>query len=243
MTSTQLPRPTPAPEVPPPPPPPLAAPLPGRPSRALPITIGTVLATIGTVVTLAGSGILALAGNDGTVGSGTHSFSTTTSALVSSAADIDSTSDAASLIGQPKIGLSATAKQDGRDVFVGIGPKDAVDRYLDGAAVDKATDFDVAPFKMTTERHEGSATPAPPASQSFWVAQSSGHTAELDWDVHDGDYRLVVMNADGSPDVSTDGHVEAGADHLSTVALAALIAGIVALAGGIAVMVPKGGRV
>ena len=46
------------------------------------------------------------------------------------------------------------------------------------------------------------------------------------------------MNADGSRGVATMSQVEVQIPHLGTVALVALIAGLVALAGGIALIVP-----
>jgi hypothetical protein len=127
-------------------------------------------------------------------------------------------------------------------VFVGVGPRAEVDRYLAGAAVDEATDFDVDPFSLDTKRHAGSRSPAAPAAQSFWVAKSTGSTADLDWKVRDGDWRFVVMNADGSSGVSTVSKVEAGADHLPTIGLAVLLAGVITGAGGVATMVGKGRR-
>ena len=65
-------------------------------------------------------------------------------------------------------------------MFVGIGRAADVDRYLDGAATDEVTDFNAAPFSASfgieRERHAGSATPAAPGTQAFWLARSSGRT-------------------------------------------------------------------
>src|SRR5829696_5919279 len=102
MTATQV-HPTPPPVVTGPPPV-------RRRSRALPNTIGAVLATVGAAVALAGGGLLAVAGNDGTIGSGTHDVSTPTSALVSQPATFEDMNEVASAIGQPRIGIKAEAK-------------------------------------------------------------------------------------------------------------------------------------
>ena len=101
------------------------------------------------------------------------------------------------------------------------------------------TDLDVRPFTLDTKRHAGSRRPAAPGAQSFWAAQSTGHTADLDWKVRDGDWRMVVMNADGSSGIATVSRVEAGAEHLPTIGLAVLLAGVVTAAGGVAVMVGR----
>ena len=212
-----------------------------RKSRALPVTAGAVLATIGSVVALAGGGVLAVAGDDGTVGSGgDHHVSTATSALVTGTATIEDTRDVASALGQPKVGVKATSSDDGRDVFVGIGRTADVDRYLGDASIDRVTDVRVAPFKL--EKHsEGAATktPKPPASQNFWVAKSSGHSAKVDWKVKDGDYRVVVMNADGSLGVAADSHFEVGIPYLSTLGLTGMLVGVVMLGGGV-VLIARG---
>jgi hypothetical protein len=211
-----------------------------RKSRAVPVTVGAVLATIGSVVALAGGGVLAAAGDDGTIGSGgQHEVSTTTSALVSSTATIEDTRDVASALGQPRIGIQATSR-DGRDVFVGVARTADVDRYVGGAQIDRVTNIDGPPFKV--EKHsEGKAsdTLKPPASQDFWVAQSSGKRADLDWKVKDGDYRVVVMHADGSRGVTVGSHFEVGIPYLSTLGLTGMLIGIVMLGGGI-VLIARG---
>lgn len=87
--------------------------------------------------------------------------------------------------------------------------------------------------------------PKPPATQSFWVAKSSGSTANLDWKVRDGAYRVVVMNADGSRGVATQSNFEVEIPHLATIATVMLILGLVTLGGGGALMAPSfrsGGR-
>lgn len=215
-----------------------------RKRRALPVTLGAGLATVGSVLALAGGGVLAVAGDDGTIGSGgQHEISTNTSALVSSTAKIEDTRDVASALGQPEIGVRATAKDGGQDVFVGIARTADVDRYLAGAAVDRVTDMRVAPYHLGKHREgSGKATPEAPASQDFWVAQSSGRSADVNWKVHDGDYRVVVMNADGSRGVAADSHFEVGAPYLSTAALAAMLAGLLALGAGLVLVARAGIR-
>jgi hypothetical protein len=208
------------------------------PSRALPLVAGGALATIGSVLALAGGAVLAVGGDDGMVTSDyTHALSTPTNALVSSPAQIDDEyDDVASVIGAAKIGITATSP---RAVFVGVGPRKDVDRYLRGTGVDEATDFEVDPLRLEITRHPGTRRPAPPATQSFWVESASGQRAKLDWKIRHGDYRMVVMNADGSRGVATASRVEAGAEHLPTIGLSVLLAGVVTAAGGAAVMVGR----
>src|SRR5205823_4636838 len=142
-------------------------------------------------------------------------------------------------LGNPRVRISADSVRSDRNVFVGIGPKAQVDRYLAGASIDKVNDFEVDPWSLDKTRRDGSVRPKPPTTQSFWVAKSSGSTAAIDWKVRDGNYRVVVMNADGSRGVATQSQIEVQIPHLATVGLIALIAGLVALAGGIAMIVPS----
>ena len=89
--------------------------------------------------------------------------------------------------------------------------------------------------------------PAAPATQDFWVAKSQGTgTQKLDWDVKDGDWSVVVMNADGSPGVHAD--ISAGADvaFVGAVATALIISGLAGLGIGAALLafgfISTGGR-
>jgi hypothetical protein len=138
--------------------------------------------------------------------------------------------------------ISADSVRADRNVFVGVGPKAQVDRYLAGASIDTVHDFSVEPWNLDKTAREGTAKPRPPATQSFWVAKSAGSTAALDWKVRDGNWRVVVMNADGSRGVATMSEFGVKIPHLATIALIALIAGLVTLAGGIALIVAPSRR-
>jgi hypothetical protein len=203
-----------------------------RKTRKVPVTIGAAIATVGSVIALAGGGVLAVAGDDGTIGSGQHEVSTPTAALVTDTADFDGVSDLASAVGEPELGVSAGVVGDDPAKFVGIGRADDVDRYLAGVEVDRVDDIEIEPFRLDKERIEGNRTPTAPTAQSFWVAQDSGTHADVDWKVRDGDYKVVVMNADGSREVKADSHFEMGAPYLSSLALSALLAGLVLIGGG-----------
>jgi hypothetical protein len=209
---------------------------PAKAKRTGRIIGGGLLATVGAVIALGAGGILALGGSDGTFSSGHRDVSTKTTALVSEPAKINGTQDVTDVLGHPSVRISADSVRTDRNVFVGVGPKAQVDRYLAGAPIDTVHDFSVEPWSLDKTARQGTATPKPPASQSFWVAKSAGSTAALDWKVRDGNYRVVVMNADGSRGVATMSAFAVKIPHLATLALIALIAGLVTLAGGIALI-------
>lgn len=205
--------------------------------RTLPAIGGGMLATVGAVLAIAGGATFAVFGSDGRVATGNHDLSTQTSALVSDVAEIDGMGDLDNAFGDPKLSLGLDTS-GGKDVFVGVGPKADVDRYLAGAQIDRVTDVDLDPYNLDRERRDGNATPARPADQTFWTASASGaETASLKWKVRDGDYRFVVMNADGSRGVSTDGNAGLTVPHLPGIAAATGIAGLLIAAMGVFVLV------
>ncbi|MEA2442284.1 MAG: hypothetical protein QOH76_3708 [Thermoleophilaceae bacterium] len=199
---------------------------------------GGILASVGAVLALGGGGILAIGGSDGTFSSGHRDVSSTSSALVSEVAKINGTAEVTDALGHPRLRINADSVNSDKNVFVGVGPKAQVDRYLAGASIDKVNDFEVDPWSLDKTRREGSVKPKPPATQSFWVAKSAGSTAMIDWKVRDGNYRVVVMNADGSRGVATQSEFEIEVPHLATLATVMLILGLVVVGGGIAMMIP-----
>jgi hypothetical protein len=99
----------------------------------------------------------------------------------------------------------------GKPVFVGVARTSAVDSYLAASARATVTDIDVDPFRADYSTSGGSKRPAAPATQDIWAASATGTgTQALNWDVEDGDWSVVVMNADGSAGVDAD--VSVGAD-------------------------------
>jgi hypothetical protein len=205
--------------------------------RVLPAIGAGGLALFGVVAAIAGILTFAFLGSDGTVTTGKHDVSTPTHALVSDVAEIDGLDTANDVIGNTQVRLTADGT-GGKGVFVGVARKADVDRYLAGTQIDRVTDVTLDPFRLDRKRIEGSATPAPPARQSFWVASATGtDKASLKWKVHDGDYRFVVMNADGSRHVAADGNVGVKVPHLPGIAAATGIGGLLMAAMGIFVLV------
>ncbi len=102
------------------------------------------------------------------------------------------------------------ASEGDEPVFVGIARTEDVTSYLRGVGHTLVTDVDTDPFEASYQREPGNRRPAAPARESFWVASTQGRgTQTLDWRVDDGDWSVVVMNADGSRGVAAD--VTAGA--------------------------------
>jgi hypothetical protein len=207
--------------------------------QVIAIVVGAFLALAGVVVAIGGGGLLAAFGGDDTISTGGHRVSTPTTALESSVAEIDDVAGVADVIGDPRVRLRVEPRNGaGKGVFVGIAPAAAVDRYLGSSPVDEVTDFDLDPFGLKRDRHPGKGHPKAPADQSFWTASGSGRdSAALNWKVRDGDYRLVVMNADGRRNVDVDASVGLTAPHAPAFGWGLVGAGLLVLGAGTAAVV------
>jgi hypothetical protein len=118
-------------------------------------------------------------------------------------------------------------------VFVGIGPAADVDRYLAGSAHAEVTDFEVNPFRPELRDIPGATRPAVPATQSFWAMSAHGAgTQTVNWPTQSGDWKVVVMNADGSAGVAVDVAVGGKTGVLLPIGLGMAAAAMVLLIGG-----------
>jgi hypothetical protein len=208
-------------------------------SRRAGIIVGCCLLAVGVLVTVSGVVLLVAFGSPDGLRTGPHPVTTSSRALVSSAAEISNASAANGALGETRIDIQATTRGGTHGAFVGIGPAAAVDHYLAGAAVEVVTDFEVAPFRLTTQPRAGSASISAPGSQDFWVArgETRSGTAALSWTVRDGDYRFVVMNLDGSPAVNVDAGFGVAVRGARTLGLTVLLVGFALLAGGAVALV------
>jgi hypothetical protein len=174
--------------------------------------------------------------DDGYVSTGTHGLHTSTYALATDNLDID-LDGAGWLLDNDRLGhvrVQATSRND-KPVFVGIAPTRDVSNYLAQTAHSSVTDVEDGPFSsfdVTYRDHGGSVEPVAPAQQRFWAASAHGTGSQaMTWKVRDGDWSVVVMNADGSAGV--DAGVRAGADvpFLAPAGWITLGGGLVLLAG------------
>jgi hypothetical protein len=125
--------------------------------------------------------------------------------------------------------IRVTAADPEPPVFVGIGPSADVDRYLAGVNHTVISDFRTD----TVEVESGGTTASAPGTQDFWVASSTGPgTRTLTWDLTDGSWTVVVMNADGRPGIDVRADLGARIPALPWIALGFLLAGTVFAAGG-----------
>jgi hypothetical protein len=151
--------------------------------------------------------------DQGYLSTGKDRYAASTYALATDNLDIDL--DGAGWImdrddlGKVRLAVESSA---GKPVFVGIARTSDVTNYLQGTSYTSVTDIDYSPFHASYRDRDqgGDRRPARPADQDFWAASAHGSgTQAVAWDLEDGDWSIVVMNADGSRGVDTD--ISAGA--------------------------------
>jgi hypothetical protein len=156
----------------------------------------------------------------------TRAYSTSTYALVSAGYRGGTSNDwfvARDLLGTVRIRVSAT-----RPVFVGIAPESDVQRYLGSVARAQGSQFDARSAEFLVR--PGGPPSLPPAAERFWSASAIGAGGTtLTWAPRAGNWRIVLMNADGTHPVKADVSVGARLPHLLTVAIAVLGGGILLL--------------
>jgi hypothetical protein len=210
--------------------------------RVILIVLGSILVLFGLAL-LAGGGFLLWADRtqreDGYVTTPSERFATPTYALTRTRLDVDTDGPGwllnESWFGKIRIrGESPGAKM----LFIGIGPEAAVAKYLGSVAHASVEDIDFDPFRVKYRPIAGGAPQGPPTEQGFWAASASGAGAQtVTWTVRDGDWSVVLMNADGSRGVVGDIDLGAKLSFLLWVAIGLLLGGVLVVAGSTALIV------
>ena len=161
----------------------------------------------------------------------TERFATNTYALSTDNLDVD-LDGADWLLSRDRFGkVRLTVNPNtSKPVFVGVARTSDVSRYLTGTSHEVVDDVDFSPFTADYRRHDGEAKPDAPTNHRFWEASTEGAGRQtLTWDVEDGDWSIVVMNADASRGV--DVGVKAGAElgFLNGAGWGAIIGGLIVL--------------
>jgi hypothetical protein len=197
-------------------------------------TVGRILLVVfGSIATLMAAGLVAAGGavvtldqsqrgSDGYFMSPTNTFTTSTYALVSER--IDAGLDGPDWLYRDFLGTVQLRSESTKTVFVGIGRASDVDRYLGNVRHAEVTNLEADPGEYDVR--SGTATPGAPVARGFWAASVRGAGEHnLRWDVQGGSWRIVVMNADGSPGIDADLSIGAELPNLVWIGIAILGAG------------------
>ena len=194
------------------------------------------LLVVGSIFGLIALGVLAGGGTavvfdqtqrdaDGYLSSSFEGYSTSTYALVSETIELQAPGAGSwnDLVGKVRIWSQAD-----HPVFVGIARTEDVAGYLGSVRREESRDlFDRRDFRILS----GGAPVTAPADQPFWVASTTGSgSRNVTWDVQDGDWTIVVMNADGTQDVDASLAIGAELPSLLWIGVGALAAGGLVLA-------------
>jgi hypothetical protein len=207
------------------------------------------LVVTGALASLFAAGLLAAGGlalwgdsqkdSDGYLSTDTHRFEAGTRALATENLDVDldgadwvmDTND----LGDVRLQVES---RDDKPVFVGIARSSDVDGYLQGVSHTRLTDVDTSPFEASYDDHAGAGRPAAPSDSSIWAASEQGSGKQtLNWEIDDGDWSVVVMNADGSAGVDADISTGAEVPFLDELGWTAIGSGSFVLIVGVALLV------
>lgn len=211
-------------------------------------TLGALLLAFGILITLVGGavltgGIFAASANqfrdsEGYFSVPTETFSTPGYALTSPPGEVSGADPAARNLPFDLATLRLGAKSTDSNIFIGIAPMADIDRYLAGVKHAEISSVSYHPFAVEYLDSAGTRTPAPPAKQQFWAASAMGPgLQEIQWNLTPGQWGVVVMNADGTPGVTTDLAVGVRSDLLAPIASTLIIVGAVLLAIGVPMLI------
>ena len=221
-------------------------PLAWGPGRVAATLLAGLTAIVGIAAIAAGAGALGLDYTQrdaaGYLNSSSAPYSTGAYALESGA--YDAGAPGIGVIARDVLGTIRIRSQSSRPVFVGIAPAAAAERYLANVARAEAGDLGARSGDFHVQ--PGGAPGSSPAAQRFWAASTAGAGQQtLTWKIRSGNWRVVVMNADGTRNVASDLSIGATFPHLLGIGIAALGAGLLILllgGGGLYFAVRRGRR-
>ncbi|MEO1065005.1 MAG: hypothetical protein AAFZ07_26620 [Actinomycetota bacterium] len=207
--------------------------------KILGAVLGVVVALVGVGLLLGGVLIRTSLGPNGEIGTDVQLFGTESRGFVTRTLDLGSI-EQVPLVDLGDLDLTLDVAAVRADTFIGVGPTAEVDAYLDGVDVEKIDSFELDPFALDTTRSGGEVVPAPPLTLDFWstsVVVTGEEPVNIELDLSEGSQRLVIMNADASPDVSIDADLTVDLPFLSTLAWVLIVIGALLLVIGVALIV------
>ena len=195
---------------------------------------------VAAVLLLAGGALTLLAAlqnsSGGYFSTPTQRFTTSTAALKSDEIDVSSESaraaDPNADVGDlARVRVIVRAADPQTRLFVGIGPKQEVEAFLDGTSYDEFTSAELTPFRADFDRLPGRARAESPTAQPFWVASSTGSGPRtVEWNKTPGTWSLVVMRLDGEPGLDVSASIGLRFGFLFPAGIGTLISGSLLLA-------------
>ncbi|MDO5754127.1 DUF4389 domain-containing protein, partial [Arthrobacter sp.] len=169
------------------------------------LVLGVLFALVGVGGIVGGAAtaaVMSQQGSDGYLKSPVREFSAPSHALITPPARVGADLPPFDL---GSLRLAAESTAPGGEVFIGIGAKADVDRYLAGVHTTVITRVEALPFRVGYRDVPGQTVPSPPSGQNFWAVSSSGPgIQQVTMDLRSGDWVLVIMNADAGTGVTAN---------------------------------------
>jgi len=210
------------------------------PARIISAVTGVLLALCSLALLTTGGVALRASSTQrhgGDIDLGAWAYRSTGYAVVSSTADLYGATGGLpaprSLLGTVRI--SVTPAPGAGPVFAGIASAGAASHYLVGVGYD--TVRGITHHHVSYAGHDGGAPATVPARAGIWAARAAGTGVQtLTWPDRGGNWTVAAMNADGSHPVAVRIGVAAALPSLGWIAAGLLAAGVLALAGGLALI-------
>jgi hypothetical protein len=197
------------------------------------------MALVGVLLLIGGLAVIGahafVRDDDGFYTTDTERLETDDAALVTE--DIDLSERAADWAPDELLGdLRFRAESSGgAPVFVGIARTADVERYLDGIAHAKVTNFENNPGY---DDQPGTARAPRPSAEAFWASQSQGTGEQtVEWKAENGNWTAVAMNPDGRPVIAIEADAGVQIGWLIWLGLGLTLLGLAVTAAGVAVVV------
>ncbi|MEA2000878.1 MAG: MMPL family transporter [Actinomycetota bacterium] len=125
------------------------------------------------------------------------------------------------------------ASNDGSSLFLGIAASKDLEAYLAEVPYDEVEQLEFEGSRIDYVHHAGTSVPGAPGTETLWVTSVEGLGVQtLDWSVEQGDWTVVVMNADGSAGVDANLVLGARISNIVGVMWGALALGLISMLGG-----------
>ena len=219
------------------------SPPPSRTGPVLLMVAGALLGLLG--LTLAGLATAATWAavqqrDGGFITAPTHRYTVSSYALTTTDLDvlIDDDLPSPARPDAARVVVRATPADPAKPVFVGIAPAAEAAAYLSDVEHSELTSVRFAPFRATYRTVPGSRTPEPPGRQTFWAVSAEGTgTQQAETALRSGNWAVVVMNADATPQVAADLTAGARFALLGPIAAGLIVGTVVLLGAGVALLV------
>lgn len=226
-----------------------------RGGQVIAILVGGFLILVSIPVLFGGGALLGLSGvldqGNGYLGINDVDLITSTQVIVAKEMDIedmmiDEMDGPERWAWSPEVGDFVTFRvtadsNDGKNVFIGIIRDEEAENYLMGVEYDYLSDFRVEDYRkdpyVRYRRSPGSELTGLPTDQDIWVTEVSGPGMQtLKWSPEPGNYWLVIMNEDGTPNVDVETSMAVKVPIVGNIGRGLFLGGFVAMALGVAIV-------